>query len=134
MAGRVLMRGAHGARRNDRADSCCWPTSAAGCGTSWRMPGLVSAAGTGTLTIAQLVGAKGITPLTPWPWPGHVLVHGRVAALRVDQAGGVVFSCNITWVEHGYRFVVNSHGQVPLSAAQLTAVANGIRLRPGQDR
>jgi hypothetical protein len=88
-------------------------------------------AGTGTLTIAQLVGAKGIIPLTPWPWPGRVLVHGRVAALRVDQSGGIVFSCNITWVEHGYRFVVNSHGQVPLSTAQLTAVANGIRLRPG---
>jgi hypothetical protein len=46
-------------------------------------------AGTGTLTIAQLVGARGIIPLTPWPWPGHVLVHGRVAALRVDQAGRV---------------------------------------------
>jgi hypothetical protein len=91
-------------------------------------------AGTGTLTIAQLVVTKGIIPLTPWPWPGHVRVHGRVAALRVDQGDGVVYSCNITWVEHGYRFVVNSHGQVPLSTAQLAAVANGIRLRPGQDQ
>jgi hypothetical protein len=93
----------------------------------------IGPAGTGTLTIAQLVVTKGIIPLTPWPWPGRVQVHGRVAAVRVDQAGGVVYSRNITWVEHGYRFVVNSHGQVPLSTAQLAAVANGIRLQPGQD-
>jgi hypothetical protein len=90
--------------------------------------------GIGTLTIAQLVVTKGIIPLTRWPWLGHVLVHGRVAALRVDQADGIVYSRNITWVEHGYRFVVNSHGQVPLSNAQLAAVANGLRLRPGQDK
>jgi hypothetical protein len=91
-------------------------------------------AGTGALTIAQLLLTKGVIPLTPWPWPGQVRVHGRIAALRVDQAEGVVYSRSITWVERGYRFVVNSHGQVPLSTAQLAAVANGIRLRSGQDQ
>ena len=91
------------------------------------------------LEITQLPAAvsKKIT-LTSWPWPGHARVHGRAAALLVERSGGLVSSRSITWAGHGYRFVVvvsaTGHRQVPLSDAQLIAVADGIRLRPGQDR
>lgn len=85
------------------------------------------------LSIAQLVVTPGLIPLTPWPWPAHVRVDGRPAALLVDRASGLVYSRSITWVDHGYRFVVNisvqGHKQVPLSTADLTAVADGIRSR-----
>lgn len=86
------------------------------------------------LSVAQLVATNGMVPLTSWPWPAHVRVDGRMAALLVNQAGGLVYSRSITWVDHGYRFVVNisvqGHNQVPLSNAELTAVADGIRLPP----
>jgi hypothetical protein len=91
------------------------------------------------LQIAQLAvtAGKGIIPLTSWPWPGHARVHGRAAALLADRSGSHVYSRSITWVDHGYRFVVGvsvtGPRQVPLSDAQLIAVANGIRLRPSQD-
>jgi hypothetical protein len=75
--------------------------------------------------------------LASWPWPGHARVHGRAAALLADRSGGLVYSRSITWVDHGYRFVVGvsvtGHRQVPLSDAQLIAVADSVRLRPGQD-
>lgn len=75
--------------------------------------------------------------LSSWPWPGHARVHGWAAALLVERSGGLVYSLSITWVDHGYRFVVGvsvtGHRQVPLSDAQLITVAGGIRLRPGQD-
>jgi hypothetical protein len=96
--------------------------------------------GTGAqLQIAQLAAttSRGIIPLASWPWRGHARVHGRAAALLAERSGGLVYSRSITWVDHGYRFVVGVWvtvpGQVPLSDAQLIAVANGIRLRPGQD-
>jgi hypothetical protein len=85
------------------------------------------------LSIAQLAATHGLIPLTPWPWPAHVRVNGRPAALLVDRANSLVYSRSITWVDHGYRFVVNisvqGHKQVPLSNAELTAVADGIRSR-----
>jgi hypothetical protein len=108
------------------------------------------------LSIAQLAAAHGFNPLPPWPWPAHVRVDGRPAALLVDRANGLAYSRSITWVARGYRFVVNIfvHGQiphpaglqivplsvdtktqVPLSNAQLVAVADGIRSRlPWPDR
>lgn len=102
------------------------------------------------LAIAQLVAAHGFNPRTPWPWPAHARVDGRPAVLLVDRANGLAYSRSITWVARGYRFVVNIfvHGQiphpagkqivphpvdtskqVPLSNAQLVAVADGIRSR-----
>jgi len=85
------------------------------------------------LSVAQLVVTPGFIPLTPWPWPAHVRVNGHPAALLTDRAGGLVYSRSITWVDHGYRFVVNisvqGHKQVPLSTAALTEVADGIRSR-----
>jgi len=104
------------------------------------------ASAAGRLSIAQLPAAHGFNPLTPWPWPGRVRVHGRPAALLVGRAGRIVYSRSITWVDHGYRFVVtiyvqgpiphsvDTKKQVPLSNAELTAVADGIRLRPAQRR
>lgn len=90
------------------------------------------------LSIAQLAATHGFSPRTPWPWPAHVRVDGRSAALLVERANGLVHSRSITWVDHGYRFVVNisvqGHKQVPLSKAQLAAVAAGIRLSPAQYR
>jgi hypothetical protein len=63
-------------------------------------------------------------------------VRGRAAALLAQRSGGLVCSRSITWVDHGYRFVVGvsvtGRRQVPLSDDQLIAVAGGIRLRPGQ--
>jgi len=95
--------------------------------------------GTGAqLQITQLpatVSAR--TTLASWPWPGHARVHGRAAALRDERSAGLVYSRSITWAGHGYRFVagvsVTGHRQVPLSDAQLIAVADSIRLGPGQD-
>jgi len=52
----------------------------------------------------------------------------------------------VTWVDHGYRFVVtvyvqgpilnsaDTKKQVPLTDAELTAVADGIRLPPARRR
>lgn len=95
-------------------------------------------AGTGAqLQITQLPATVSTrTTLTSWPWPGHARVRGRAAALLAQRAGGLVWSRSITWVDHGYRFVVSvwvtGRRQVPLSDAQLLAVAGGIGLRPGQ--
>jgi hypothetical protein len=95
--------------------------------------------GTGAqLQITQLPAAVSTRiTLTSWPWPGHARVHGRAAALLAERSGGRVYSRSITWVDHGYRFVVGvsvtGPRQVPASEAQLIAVAGGIRLRPGQD-
>lgn len=98
------------------------------------------------LSIAQLAATRRFNPLTPWPWPGHARVDGRPAALLAGRAHGVVYSRSITWADHGYRFVVTSYvqgtlpytvdakKQAPLSTAELTAVAAGIRLAPAQGR
>jgi hypothetical protein len=87
---------------------------------------------TAQLSVAQLVATTGMIPLVSWPWPAHIRVDGRLASLRVNQVSGLVYSRSITWVDHGYRFVVTisvqDHNQVPLSNAQLTAVADAMRL------
>jgi hypothetical protein len=93
------------------------------------------------LSIAQLAATHRFNPLAPWPWPGRVRVDGRPAAMFVGRANGLVYSRSVTWVDHGYRFVVtiyvqgrpahtvNTKKQVPLSNAELSAVAGGIGLR-----
>jgi len=98
------------------------------------------------LSIAQLASTHGFNPLASWPWPGQVRVDGRPAARLVGRANGLVYSRSITWVDHGYRFVVTIYvqglvphtvdikKQAPLSDAELTAVADGIRLPPAQGR
>ncbi len=63
--------------------------------------------------------------------PVHVRVHGRVAAL-LDN--GPFYARSVNWMEHGYYFTVGvAYGpkKIPLTDAQLIAVANGIRPRPG---
>jgi hypothetical protein len=98
------------------------------------------------LSIAQLAATHAFNPLTPWPWPGHIRVDGRPAALLAGRANGLVYSRSITWADHGCRFVetiyvqgpvphsVDTKKQVPLSNAELAATADGIRLPRAQGK
>jgi len=64
--------------------------------------------------------------------PVHVRVHGRVAAL-LDN--GPFYARSVNWMEQGYYFTIGvAYGpkKIPLTDAQLIAIANGIRPRPPQ--
>jgi hypothetical protein len=66
--------------------------------------------------------------------PTQVLVHGQVAALLIN---GPFYARSINWMDHGYYFTVGvAYGpaKVPLTNAQLTAVADGIRLPSSNHR
>lgn len=59
--------------------------------------------------------------------PVHVRVHGRVAALLDNER---FYARSVNWMEHGCYFTVGvAYGpkQIPLTDAQLIAVADGIR-------
>jgi len=85
------------------------------------------------LVIWQQVVSKGFIPPTQQTsqHPVHARVHGRVAAL-LDN--GPLYARSVNWMDHGYYFTVGvAYGpkKVSLTDAQLIAVADGIRLRPG---
>ncbi len=76
----------------------------------------------------QVVSKRFITPTQQTSQrPVYVRVHGRVAAL-LDN--GPFYARSVNWMDHGYYFTVGvAYGpeKVPLTDAQLIAVADGIR-------
>jgi hypothetical protein len=88
-------------------------------------PGQASA----PVDIEQLTGNVAVGP--SWPVTARVRVGGRLAALEVLTSSGRVFGRAVTWRAGGFSFAVYTvmvrAGQRLLSAAELTAIANGLR-------
>jgi hypothetical protein len=79
------------------------------------------------LVIWQQVVSKGFIPPTQQNSRRavYVRVHGHLAAL-LD--GGPFYARSVNWMEHGYYFTVGvGNTKLPLTNAQLIAVADGIR-------
>ena len=97
--------------------------------TDWEREFVSPGQASAPVDVEQVLGNAAIGP--SWPVTARVEVGGRRAALSVLTSNGQVYGRAITWRAGGYSFVVYTvmvrAGQRLLSAAELTAIANGLR-------
>lgn len=97
--------------------------------TDWEREFVSPGQASAPVDVEQVQGNAAAGP--SWPVTARVKVGGRRATLSALTSNGQVYGRAITWRADGYTFVLYTvivrAGQRLLSAAELTAIANGLR-------